>query len=323
MKKFTKLLLLVYLFIPLSVFAIPDEVLVSGANIGIELRTKNLLIVGSYKIDGHNILTDSDLRIGDKIVKINDYEITSANMMQEVINKIGKDNIDITYMRNNETYKTNIRLYLEDGEYHTGLYVRESIRGVATLTYIDKDNKIFGALGHEILEKSTKSLFEADSGTIFYSEVTGINKGTDGNPGEKNAHSNSLDVYGTVTENTSSGIFGKYTKTLPNSKLYKVASPDEVKLGKAKILTVIKGDTVSEFDINIIRINPSSSTKNILFEVTDEELIEATGGIIQGMSGSPIIQDDKIIGAVNYVVVDRTNKGYGIFITTMLKEAEN
>ena len=323
MKKFTKLLLLIYLFIPISVFAYPEYLIASGANIGIELKSNNAIIVGSYKIDGHNILNESELKIGDKLIKIEEYEITSAEAIQKIINKINKEEVTITYENNNEIKKTNIKLYKEDGEYKTGLYVRDSIRGIATLTYIDQENETFGALGHEILEKSTKSIFESDTGTIFYSEVTGINKSTDGNPGEKNAYSNSQDVYGTVTENTTSGIFGKYTKNLPNSKLYKVAKPEEVKLGEAKIMTVIDGNNIESFDVNITRINENSSTKNILFEVTDKKLIEKTGGIIQGMSGSPIIQDDKRIGAVNYVVVDRTNKGYGIFITTMLKEAEN
>ena len=197
------------------------------------------------------------------------------------------------------------------------------LRGVGTVTFYEPSTKTFGALGHEILEKSTKSKFESDTGTIFYSTVTGINKSADGNPGEKNAISNSLAVYGNVLENTTSGIFGKYTDQLPNNKLYKVAEPSEINLGEAQILTVIDGEKVEAFKINILKINMNSNTKNILFEVTDDNLLKKTGGIVQGMSGSPIIQGDKIVGAVNFVVVDKTNKGYGIFITTMLKEAEN
>lgn len=323
MKKYTYMMLLLFLIFPLTVFAYSEYIIASGKNIGIELKSNNVIIVGSYKIDNHNVLNESELMIGDKIIKINDYEIDSVSKMQEVINKINDDNITVTYKRNNEVYKTNISLYKEDGEYRTGLYVRDTIRGVATLTYIDTENKTFGALGHEILEKATKKRFEADSGTIFYSYVTGITKSIDGNPGEKNANSNSSNVFGEVLENTSSGIFGNYTMTLPNVKKYKVTKPNDIKLGDAKILTVIEGDKVEEFDINILKINTNSKSKNILFEVTDKRLLEITGGIIQGMSGSPIIQGDNIIGAVNYVVVDRTNKGYGIFITTMLEEAEN
>ena len=323
MKKLSLFMLLIYLFIPISVFAYPEYLIASGKNIGIELKSDNVIIVGSYNIDNHNILSESELRLGDKILKINEYDVTSTNGMQKIINKINSDEVLITYKRNNQEYTTRINLYKDQGEYKTGLYVRDTIRGVATLTYIDADNKKFGALGHEILEKSTKSKFESDSGTIFYSEVTGITKSKDGNPGEKNARSDSSYIYGEVLENTTSGIFGNYTSTLPKHKLYKVVLPSDVSLGKAQILTVIDGDKVEAFDINILKLNTNSNTKNILFEVTDKNLLEKTGGIIQGMSGSPIIQGDNIVGAVNFVVVDRTNKGYGIFITNMLEEAEN
>ncbi len=323
MKKYTLYMLLIYFLFPLSILAYSDYLIASGKNIGIELKANNVIIVGSYNIDNHNILNESDLKLGDKIIKINDYDINSAEDIQKYINNTDARQVKITYKRDNNFYTTNIKLYLEDNEYRTGLYVRDTIRGVATLTYIDKNNKTFGALGHEILEKATKSRFESDTGTIFYSVVTGITKSTDGNPGEKNAISNSQATYGEVLENTTSGIFGKYTSDLPQSKLYKVAKPEEIKLGNAQILTVIDGEKVEAFDINILKVNMNSNTKNILFEVTDQKLLSKTGGIVQGMSGSPIIQDDKILGAVNFVVVDRTNKGYGIFITTMLEEAEN
>lgn len=323
MKKLTLYMLLIYLLFPISVFAYSDYIMASGKNIGIELKSNNVIIVGSYNIDNHNILTESELQLGDKILKINEYEINSVKNMQEVINKINAPVVNVTYKRGNNLNTTPINLYQEDNEYRTGLYVRDTIRGVATLTYIDSNNKTFGALGHEILEKSTKSKFESDTGTIFYSVVTGINKSLNGNPGEKNAISDSGAIYGEVIENTTSGIFGNYTDTLPQGKMYKVAKPEEIKLGEAKILTVIDGEKVEAFDINILKVNMNSNTKNILFEVTDQNLLDETGGIIQGMSGSPIIQDDKIVGAVNFVVVDKTNKGYGIFITTMLEEAEN
>ena len=323
MKKFILSLLSIYLFIPISVFAYSDYLIASGQNIGVELKADYVLVVGSYKIDNYNVLTDTNLKIGDKITKINNQNINSIKSMQDIINKIDSDKINITYTRGNKEYQEEISVYKENGEYKTGLYVRDMIRGVATLTYIDADNLTFGALGHEILEKSTKSKFESSDGTIFSSTVTSITKSNDGDPGEKNARSNSLDIYGTVDENTESGIFGTYTKSLPNSKLYKVASPNEIKQGSAKILTVISDNKVEEFDINIIRINENSNTKNILFEVTDEYLLEKTGGIIQGMSGSPIIQGDNIVGAVNFVLVDSPDKGYGIFITNMLEEAEN
>jgi len=323
MKKFILSLLTIYLFIPISVFAYSDYLIASGQNIGIELKSDYVLVVGSYKIKNYNVLKDTNLKIGDKITKINDEEVTSILQMQEIINKQNEDTIKVTYTRGNKEYNEEISIFKENGEYKTGLYVRDMIRGVATLTYIDTENKTFGALGHEIIEKTTKSKFDSNNGTIFSSTVTGITKSSDGNPGEKNARSNSSNVYGYIKENTESGIFGTYNESLPNSKLYKVVTPDKIKQGNAKILTVIKDNKVEEFDINILRINENSDTKNILFEITDKKLLDAAGGIVQGMSGSPIVQGDNIIGAVNFVLVDDPEKGYGIFITNMLEEAEN
>lgn len=323
MKKFISFMLVLYLFIPVSVFAYSDYVMASGKNIGIELKSDYVLVVGSYDINNHNILYESELQIGDRIKEVNGISVNSAYELNEAINKINKDNITVTYLRDDTIKKTNIKLYKDGNNYKSGLYVKDTIRGVATLTYIDVDNKTYGALGHEIIEKTTKSKFDLSSGTIFKSTVTGITKSYDGTPGEKNARSESSEVYGDVVENTQSGLFGNYTDTIPNSKMYKVVTSDEIKLGNAKILTTIKDEEIASYDIDILRINNNSKTKNILFEVTDKNLLDIAGGIVQGMSGSPIIQGDNIVGAVNYVLVDKTNRGYGIFITNMLEEAEN
>lgn len=323
MKKFISFMLVLYLFIPVSVFAYSDYVMASGKNIGIELKSDYVLVVGSYDINNHNILYESELQIGDKIKEVNGISVNSAYELNEAINKINKDIITVTYLRDDTIKKANIKLYKDGNNYKSGLYVKDTIRGVATLTYIDVDNKTYGALGHEIIEKITKSKFDLSSGTIFKSTVTGITKSYDGTPGEKNARSESSEVYGDVVENTQSGLFGNYTDTIPNSKMYKVVTSDEIKLGSAKILTTIKDEEIASYDIDILRINNNSKTKNILFEVTDKNLLDIAGGIVQGMSGSPIIQGDNIVGAVNYVLVDKTNRGYGIFITNMLEEAEN
>jgi stage IV sporulation protein B len=246
--------------------------------------------------------------------------------MLEVIGNITEDtSIKLGYVRGNNSDSTTLNLLKDDnGVLKTGLYVKDSINGVGTLTFIDPNSKIYGALGHEVIEKTTGQKLEIKDGKIYASTVTGITPSNDGNPGEKNARYDSSEVFGNVTENSTSGIFGTYTDTLPNGKLYKVASENDVKLGKASILTVTSGEEVKDYEINILKVNKDNdNTKNILFEVTDNELLKISGGIVQGMSGSPIIQDDKIIGAVTHVVVDDPTKGYGIFITNMLEEAEN
>ena len=317
-------LIFTLLIIPNYALAYSDYIVAGGENIGIELNSKGVIIVGTYEVNGINPAKEANLRAGDKIIKINDKEVINIEEMLKVIeNSSNKSNIKITYLRGNKTNDTSLKLSKSnDNIYKTGLYVKDSISGVGTLTFIDPNTKLFGALGHEIIEKNTGQKLEIKDGKIYSSTVTGITRSDIGKPGEKAARYDSSDIFGNVKENTTSGIFGNYTSTIPDKKLYKVAKEDEVKTGNATIFTVIDGNTIESFAINILRIN-KSTTKNILFEITDSRLLKNTGGIVQGMSGSPIIQDNFIVGAVTHVVVDDPTKGYGIFITTMLEEAEN
>lgn len=320
------MLLLTLLIIPSYAKAYSDYVIAGGENIGIELNSKGIIIVGTYEVNGTNPAIEAELHSGDKIIKINNTAVNSIEDMLNVIeNSSNKESINITYQRGTKEITTTLKLSKSDNNvYKTGLYVKDSVTGVGTLTYIDPNTKLFGALGHEIIEKNTGQKLEIKDGKIYSSTVTGVTRSSIGNPGEKNAKYDSSDIFGKVSENTSSGIFGTYTDTIPDKKLYAVASYDNIKTGKASILTVIDNDNVEEFTINILKVNANSAvSKNILFEVTDEKLLQSTGGIVQGMSGSPIIQDNNIIGAVTHVVVDDPTKGYGIFITTMLEEAEN
>lgn len=320
------ILLLFTIMFPLNVFAYSDYILAGGQNIGIQINSNGILIVGTYKIGEDDPADNANLLVGDKITAINDNEVNSIDNMLNTLKKLNNPaEIKISFIRNNKEMSTNLKLIIDsNGVYKTGLYVKDSINGVGTLTFIDPNTKLYGALGHEIIEKTTGKKLEIKDGKIYSSTVTSINPSNNGKPGEKNARYNTNDIFGDIKENTSSGVFGTYTEALPQTQLYKVATKNEIKLGKASILTVIKEDNVEEFNINILKINESSNTtKNILFEVTDEKLLTYSGGIVQGMSGSPIIQDDKIIGAITHVVVDDPTKGYGIFITNMLEEAEN
>ena len=328
LKKFKNkllLLLIIGITIPTQVLAYSDYIIAGGENIGIELNSDGIIIVGTYKIDNEDPAANAKLSNGDKIIAINDHQVNTITEMLDEINNTNLNNIRITYKRNNNTFTTNLSLIKDNNNiYKTGLYVKDAITGVGTLTFIDPKTKIYGALGHEIIEKNTGKKLEIKDGKIYDATITSITPSDNGNPGEKNAKYDNSKIYGNVNENTNSGIFGKYTSTLPNKKLYKVANPDEINLGNAKILTTLNDKIVTEYDINIIKLSIQyQETKNLLFEITDKELLEKTGGIIQGMSGSPIIQNDKIIGAVTHVVVDDCKKGYGIYITNMLEEAEN
>ena len=325
--KFKKaiLFLLLLLIMPISVFAYSDYLIPGGENIGIELEASEIMVVGTYEINGSNPATEAGIMIGDKITHINGVKVNNISEMINIIDKNKDDgNIEITYKRADKSHKAKLKLYKDDNDvYKTGLYVKDRITGIGTLSFIDPKTKIYGALGHEIIEKSTGQILEIKDGKIFESNVTSVNPSTEGTPGEKNATYNYENVFGNVVENTNKGIYGIYSSTLPDTKKYKVVSPSDIKLGEAVIHTVISGNEVKEYKINILKLIENDKTKNILFEITDPELLEKTGGIVAGMSGSPILQGDNIIGAITHVVIDNPKRGYGIFITNMLEEAEN
>lgn len=312
---------LLTLIIPFQVYAYSDYIIAGGENVGIKINSNYVMVVGSYDIG-----TDQNKTLvpGDKILRINGYKVSSINEMLNVISKtIKNSNVSVDYLRGTEENTTTLKLVLdENGVYKTGLYVKDSISGVGTLTYIDPNTKLYGALGHEIIEKNTSQKLDIKDGQIYQSNVISIVPSRSNSPGEKNANYNQDNVYGTINENTYAGIFGDYTATIPDKKLYKVATINDIRLDKAQILTVIEGDKVESFDISILKLNNGYDSKNILFQITDKRLLEKTGGIVQGMSGSPIVQGDYIIGAVTHVVVNEPTKGYGILITNMLEEAE-
>lgn len=317
--KLLTLFLAIFIF-PLNVFAYSKYLIPGGESVGIRLESKGVIIVGFYKVNGEYIGSDSGLKIGDRIILINDKTVSSVEDLVKDVNG-NEDTIilKIGYMSNNRLKYTTLKLVKDsDGVYKTGLYVKDSISGIGTLTYIDPETRMYGALGHEITEKTSNLKIEVKDGSIYKSIITGIDKSRSGSPGEKNARVFSSITYGDVKINGITGVFGNYSSSLPNKKLMKVASPSEIKLGKAEMLTVLSGEKVESFEINILSIDKDNSIKNILFEVTDSRLLDITGGIIQGMSGSPIIQNDMIVGAVTHVVISDAKKGYGIFITNML-----
>lgn len=314
------ILFLLTLMMPFMAYAYSDYIYAGGDAIGIQVKSSGVLIVGSYDVDGKNLLKDAKLQIGDMIVSVDDKKITSSS---EFIDSIkNKNSVNIGYVRGDKEYNTNLKIVKEGSIYKSGLYVKDNITGIGTLTFIDPETKKFGALGHEIIEKTTGKLFDANNGTIFDSVVTGIQASKNGIPGAKNAKYDMDEVIGNVFENTNKGIFGNYTSDISDKKLYEVGDFNDIKLGEASILTVVKGTEISEYDITINKVT-SGDIKNILFEITDENLLNTSGGIVQGMSGSPIIQNGKIVGAVTHVVIDNPVKGYGIYIGTMLEEAED
>lgn len=328
LKKIKKasVLLLALFIIPTNVFAYSEYLIPGGENIGIQIETSGIIVVGTYDVNGKNPASEAGLKAGDIIVKVNDEKVISIDDMVSKISAVNQTNVDISYKRNNKVTTTNLEVYHDENKVvKTGLYVKDSITGIGTLSFIDPETKIFGALGHEITESNTGILLEIQNGKIFETSVTGVDRSSSGDPGSKNAEFYLDNKNGTILENTKSGIFGEYTGELPNKKQYKVAQQSDILIGEAQILTVVAGQEIKEYNINILKVDNASSktNKNILFEITDEELLEKTGGVVQGMSGSSIIQGEYIIGAVTHVVVDNPVRGYGIFIANMLEEAEN
>lgn len=311
------IIILISLLFPLNVLAYSDYIIPGGNNIGIEVYNEGIIVIGFYKIN--NKYNDNDLRIGDIIIKVENDNVYTVEDMVSSIEKNVKDNkVNITILRKNEEKEIDFNLINQSGVYKTGLYVKDSISGIGTLTYIDPETKIYGALGHEIIEGTSLTTVEVRSGTIFESLVTSIDRSSAGTAGTKNAKFYSNNVYGNVNKNTISGIYGEYKRDLPEVETLEVGKPEDLKEGKAIIRTVLNKDKINEYEIEITNINKNSDIKNISFKIIDKELIEKTGGIIQGMSGSPIIQNNKLIGAVTHVFLNDPTKAFGVYIDWMI-----
>lgn len=317
--KLQVLVLSFLLLLPVNTLAYSNYVITGGETIGIEVNSLGIMVVGFYDVNNKSIAKDAGFMIGDRILEVNGNEVSNIN---EMINNVGEET-NFTVVRDSKIKHIKLKSDRDaSGILKTGLYVKDRISGIGTLTYIDPESKVFGALGHEILETTTITKFEIKDGKIYDATVNEIVKSRNGRAGEKSARYDRNNLEGTVNKNETSGIYGIYQEDFTDREKMKVGKVSEIKLGEALIRTVVHDNEIEDFEINILNINKDSETKNILFEVVSPTLLELTGGIVQGMSGSPIIQDDKIIGAVNYVIVNDTAKGYGIFITTMLEEGD-
>lgn len=323
MKKIFKRLLigLTLTSFPINVWAYSSQVILGGQNVGIRLNMDGILVVGFYKINGE--YNSSRLLVGDYITKVNNIVVKTIPELVEQINKNAKDNsVPINYIRNNKEYNTTLKLEKNNNNYKTGIYVKDNMLGNGTITYIDPKSKTYGALGHYIIDSNTNEAVKINDGNIFKSIITSITKSTNGNPGSINTNFVRKDIYGTIEKNTIAGIFGTYNSQFDHSKLIDIAKPEDVSTGKATIYTSLGNKEFKEYEINILRIEKNNKIKNFYFEINDKDLIAKTGGIVQGMSGSPIIQNNKLIGAVTHVSIDNVETGYGISIINMLEESE-
>lgn len=318
-------ILMAFIIFPINILAYSEYIIPGGENIGININTDGLIVVGFYKVNNEYIAKNT-LKIGDIILEIEGEDIASIDEMADLIDeKIINNKVNIKIKRNNKELNTTLTLVKENGTYKTGLYIKEKVTGIGTLTYIDPKTNIYGALGHEIALSETNKRVEIKGGNIYESFVNSIDKSREGIIGSKSAKINYGNILGTIKKNTEYGLFGSFSSVLPLKSTMKVSDFEDIELGKAYIYTITDGNIVKSYEIEIKEKNKQKikSTKSISFEITDDELLSIAGGVVQGMSGSPIIQNNKIIGAVTHVVVDDPKKGYGIFIRTMLENGEN
>lgn len=311
------------------------KVIPGGQSVGVQLQTLGVLVVGHHLVKNNDGTSspgeDAEVEVGDVITKINGKEIKKMEEVKPFVEKAGqnKEEMDLTIKRGEKTFTTTLEPAKDDKEeeFKIGLFIRDSAAGIGTISFYEPESKKYGALGHVISDMDTKKPIEINDGTIVESNVTSIEKGNNGNPGEKQAQfSIKENKIGNITRNSPFGIFGELEKDLKNGHYdepMSIGLSNEVKEGPAKILTVIEGDKIEAFDVEVVNSVPQKhpATKGMVIEVTDKKLLEKTGGIVQGMSGSPIIQDDKVIGAITHVFVNDPTSGYGVHIEWMLEEA--
>jgi stage IV sporulation protein B len=300
-----------------------------GHTVGIKLFSEGVMVVGLSDIPtkdgGQSPASACGLREGDIITHLNGKQVNSIEEVKSQLQEIGGAPMTIRVQRGEKQMQVNAEPVLssEDGSYKLGAWIRDSMGGIGT--FYDPESGVFGALGHGIMDLDTMLLMPLKSGSVMYSTVTDVTRGGSGSPGQLHGTFCLTEELGYLYSNTESGIFGVMEKSdlTEGRKKVPVASRGEAKIGEATILSNIAGDTVEEYTVEIERIYPDTgqTSRNLLLTVKDERLLQATGGIVQGMSGSPILQNGKLIGAVTHVLVSDPTKGYGIFIDNMLEVA--
>jgi stage IV sporulation protein B len=311
------------------------KVIPGGQPIGVKLYTEGVLVVGFADVDTssgkkQSPAAISGIEMGDSIIEINGMKIKNNSHVSEIINKNGSGILNVKLNRKGDIRSVNVKPIEAKAkdEYKIGLWIRDFTAGVGTLTFYDPTTGRFGALGHPINDVDTGSLLSVRDGKIYNARIISIEQGVKGKPGELRGIFSEDDEAGFLKKNTSSGIYGETTNLNGitsreyNHKLIPIARQNEIKEGPAKILTSIDDGNVRAYDIYIEKLTQQSkaNSKSMIIRITDKELLEKTGGIVQGMSGSPIIQDGKLIGAVTHVFVNRPDMGYGIYIEWMLQE---
>ncbi len=294
-----------------------------GRAVGIKIYTDGLIVTKTGAVTDENGISSyparkSSLKAGDVIVSANGTELKSSEQLSEIISE-NPGEICLSVRRDGEMFETSAQpVTAKDGTLRLGLWVRDSTAGIGTITYINPADNSFAALGHGICDTDTGNIMSVKSGNILNCSGLSVIKSKKGAPGELSGSFGSENT-GSITKNISCGIFGQINGTYSFSDAVPAAQPSQVEKGDAYIMSDIDGDGVKNYSIRINKVSEDLGDKSIVFEITDAELMEKAGGIVQGMSGAPIIQNNKLIGAVTHVFVNNPQKGYGIFIENMLE----
>lgn len=301
-------------------------VIPQGTPFGIKMYTNGVIVVGMSDVDGQNGPVNpaklAGLKEGDIIISINGKPTNTNEDVADAFESSGGKTVDVLFKRGETEFKVPLSPVLSKVErrYKAGLWVRDSSAGIGTMTYYDPDSGAFGALGHAVCDVDTGEIMPLMTGTVVSATITGLYKGKSGNPGELCGIFHNETDLGTLCINGETGVYGQLSTPCDNSQILPAAFKQEIVEGPAQILCTIDGDKPCYYDVEVSKVyyNSDSVQKNMIVTITDETLLEKTGGIIQGMSGSPIIQNGMFIGAVTHVFVNNPAQGYGIFAENML-----
>lgn len=315
---------------PLTARASAANVIPVGRAVGIKLFSDGVVVVGTSDIitskGAVNPAKACGLKEGDIITHINSTEVDTIEEVSALLQEVRDEPLNIQAIRDDREVQLTAQaaLCMADGEYKLGAWIRDSMAGIGTVTFYCPDTGAFGALGHGINDVDTALLMPMESGSILPASVSGVQKGTVGSPGQLKGVFDTSRTLGELAVNTAGGVFGTMTEDWVTGTEMEVAQRNEVRAGNATILCNIAGDQVEEYSIRIERVYPASESdcRDFLIRVTDQRLLDATGGIVQGMSGSPILQNGKLVGAVTHVMVDDPTCGYGIYAGRMLQACQ-
>lgn len=300
-----------------------------GQTVGIKLFARGVMVVGLSDVTTEqgscSPARECGLKTGDIITHINDSQVDTIEEVQQLLEESGGEvHIQATRGSKQLDLSAQVAPCLSDGSYKLGAWIRDSMAGIGTVTFYDPDTGQFAALGHGINDVDTGLLMPLQSGAIMPSTVSGLVPGEKGSPGELHGSFDLTRDLGNLTANTDWGVFGTLEEDCFTGQAVEVALPSEVKTGAATILANVQGETVEEYTVEILRVYPAtgSNGQSLMVRITDQQLLETTGGIVQGMSGSPILQNGKLVGAVTHVLVNDPTRGYGIFAWDMWEAAQ-